>query len=116
MASPRQAPRPAPLLGEHTDEILAEELGLSPAEIGALHDAEHCCWPDEHPVSELDLTGLGLTNQQDSTLPAEHAQMLAATLNATFDPNGALPLLWHWAFFNPISGNRRTRPRRSSTS
>jgi 2-methylfumaryl-CoA isomerase len=38
-ASPRQAPRPAPLLGEHTDEILAEELGLSAAEIGALHDA-----------------------------------------------------------------------------
>jgi 2-methylfumaryl-CoA isomerase len=38
-ASPRQAPLPAPLLGEHTDEILAEELGLSSAEIGALHDA-----------------------------------------------------------------------------
>jgi 2-methylfumaryl-CoA isomerase len=27
------------LLGEHTDEILAEELGLSAAEIGDLHDA-----------------------------------------------------------------------------
>jgi 2-methylfumaryl-CoA isomerase len=26
-------------LGEHTDEILADELGLSAAEIGALHDA-----------------------------------------------------------------------------
>jgi 2-methylfumaryl-CoA isomerase len=38
-ASPRRAPLPAPLLGEHTDEILAEELGLSSAEIGALHDA-----------------------------------------------------------------------------
>jgi 2-methylfumaryl-CoA isomerase len=38
-ASSRQAPRPAPLLGEHTDEILAGELGLSSAEIGALHDA-----------------------------------------------------------------------------
>lgn len=31
-------PTPAPRLGEHTDEILAEELGLSAAEIGVLHD------------------------------------------------------------------------------
>ncbi|WP_233509853.1 CoA transferase [Actinomadura craniellae] len=29
----------APLLGEHTDEILTGVLGLSPAEIGRLHDA-----------------------------------------------------------------------------
>ncbi|MFP6626559.1 MAG: aldolase/citrate lyase family protein [Deltaproteobacteria bacterium] len=28
----------APLLGEHTDEILAEILDMSEAEIGALHD------------------------------------------------------------------------------
>lgn len=37
-AAPRQAPRPAPLLGEHTDEILADVLGLSSREIGVLHD------------------------------------------------------------------------------
>ena len=30
--------RRAPLLGEHTDEILAERLGLSGTEIGRLHD------------------------------------------------------------------------------
>ena len=30
--------RRAPLLGEHTDEILAEVLSLSEAEIGRLHD------------------------------------------------------------------------------
>ena len=30
---------PAPRLGEHTDQILAEELRLSAAEIGRLHDA-----------------------------------------------------------------------------
>jgi 2-methylfumaryl-CoA isomerase len=30
---------PAPRLGEHTDEILLDELGLSSAEVGALHDA-----------------------------------------------------------------------------
>lgn len=35
----RSTPQPAPLLGEHTDEVLSEVLGLSPAEIGALHDA-----------------------------------------------------------------------------
>ena len=29
---------PAPLLGEHTDQILAEDLGLSHNEIGLLHD------------------------------------------------------------------------------
>jgi 2-methylfumaryl-CoA isomerase len=29
---------PAPRLGEHTDEVLAQVLGLSAAEIGALHD------------------------------------------------------------------------------
>jgi len=30
--------RPAPRLGEHTDEILLDVLGLSEAELGALHD------------------------------------------------------------------------------
>jgi 2-methylfumaryl-CoA isomerase len=37
-ASPRLAPRPAPVLGEHTDIVLAEVLGLPSAEIGRLHD------------------------------------------------------------------------------
>ena len=32
-------PAPAPRLGQHTDEILAECLGLSSTEIGRLHDA-----------------------------------------------------------------------------
>ena len=35
----RLPPRPAPRLGEHTDAVLAELLGLSAAEIGRLHDA-----------------------------------------------------------------------------
>jgi len=35
----RPAVRRAPLLGEHTEEILAEVLGLSATEIGRLHDA-----------------------------------------------------------------------------
>jgi len=37
-AVPRVPVRPAPLLGEHTEQVLAEILGLSPAEIGRLHD------------------------------------------------------------------------------
>jgi 2-methylfumaryl-CoA isomerase len=31
--------KPAPRLGEHTDEVLADVLGMSSAEIGRLHDA-----------------------------------------------------------------------------
>jgi 2-methylfumaryl-CoA isomerase len=38
-AAPRQPTRPAPLLGEHTDQVLGEVLGLGAAEIGRLHDA-----------------------------------------------------------------------------
>lgn len=38
-AAARSAPRPAPMLGAHTDEILADVLDLSGGEIGALHDA-----------------------------------------------------------------------------
>src|SRR5580704_13343956 len=38
-AAPRVPPRPAPLLGEHTDRVLSEVLGLPAGEIGRLHDA-----------------------------------------------------------------------------
>jgi 2-methylfumaryl-CoA isomerase len=34
----REAPRAAPTLGQHTDEILSAVLGLSDGEIGKLHD------------------------------------------------------------------------------
>jgi len=37
-AVPRRDPVPAPLLGEHTEQILTDELGLSSAEVGALFD------------------------------------------------------------------------------
>ena len=36
--NPRPDPRPAPRLGEHSDAVLAEVLGLSAAAIGKLHD------------------------------------------------------------------------------
>ncbi len=37
-ACERLAPRPAPTLGEHTEEVLADLLGMSGTEIGRLHD------------------------------------------------------------------------------
>jgi len=37
-AVPRLAARPAPGLGQHTDEVLASVLGLGEAEIAGLHD------------------------------------------------------------------------------
>jgi 2-methylfumaryl-CoA isomerase len=36
---PRLAVQPAPKLGQHTDEVLADVLGMSSGEIGKLHDA-----------------------------------------------------------------------------
>lgn len=36
---PRRAPVRAPILGEHTDQVLAEVLGLGDGAIGRLHDA-----------------------------------------------------------------------------
>jgi 2-methylfumaryl-CoA isomerase len=39
-AAGRLPARRAPLLGEHTEEILADVLGLSQGEIGRLFDAE----------------------------------------------------------------------------
>lgn len=41
----RLPPRPAPRLGEHTDEILATLLGLPEGEIGRLHDAKVVAGP-----------------------------------------------------------------------
>lgn len=45
-AAPRLDPMRAPLLGEHTDEILASVLGLSDGQIGQLHDTGIVAGPD----------------------------------------------------------------------
>ena len=37
-AMPREAPRRTPVLGEHTDQVLAEVLGLSDGAIGKLRE------------------------------------------------------------------------------
>jgi 2-methylfumaryl-CoA isomerase len=44
--APRPDPRAAPRLGEHSDAVLAEVLGLSAAAIGALHDSGVVAGPD----------------------------------------------------------------------
>jgi 2-methylfumaryl-CoA isomerase len=45
-AEPRLPARPAPRLGEHTDAVLSDVLGLSLAEIGRLHDERVVAGPD----------------------------------------------------------------------
>ena len=49
--SARVPVRRAPLLGEHTDEVLAEELRLSAAEIGRLHDEGVVAGPERTAAS-----------------------------------------------------------------
>jgi 2-methylfumaryl-CoA isomerase len=44
-AVPREAPRPAPMLGQHTDEILSGILGLPSHEIARLHDEKIVAGP-----------------------------------------------------------------------
>jgi 2-methylfumaryl-CoA isomerase len=41
----RVPPKPAPELGQHTDEILSEVLGLPSTEIGRLHDRKIIAGP-----------------------------------------------------------------------
>jgi len=48
-ASPRVPVRPAPMLGQHTDQILAEILSLDSAAIGRLHDAGIVAGPEAAP-------------------------------------------------------------------
>ena len=45
-AMPRQPTLPAPRLGEHTDAVLSDVLGLTAAEIARLHDAAIIAGPD----------------------------------------------------------------------
>jgi len=45
-ASPREPTRPAPRLGEHTDQVLSEVLGLPAREIARLHEAGITAGPE----------------------------------------------------------------------
>jgi 2-methylfumaryl-CoA isomerase len=41
---------PAPVLGQHTDEILMDVLRLDAASVGRLHDAGVVAGPDRDPL------------------------------------------------------------------
>src|SRR5690242_7394187 len=45
-AAPRQPTRPAPRLGEHTDQVLSEVLGLPAREVARLHEAGIAAGPE----------------------------------------------------------------------
>jgi 2-methylfumaryl-CoA isomerase len=45
--SPRETPVRAPILGEHTDQVLADVLGLGDGQIGKLRDAKIIAGPAE---------------------------------------------------------------------
>lgn len=47
----RQQTPPAPMLGTHTDDVLAQVLGLSAAAIGALHDRGIVAGPERDPTA-----------------------------------------------------------------
>jgi 2-methylfumaryl-CoA isomerase len=49
-AMERQVTTPAPRLGDHTDEVLHEVLGLDGAAIGRLHDAGVVAGPQKDPT------------------------------------------------------------------
>jgi 2-methylfumaryl-CoA isomerase len=48
--APRRAERAAPLLGQHTDEVLLQVLGLGEAELGRLHDDGVVAGPGAEPA------------------------------------------------------------------
>jgi 3-methylfumaryl-CoA hydratase len=61
-------------------------------------------------VSDLSLAELGLPTESTSLVPAEDVHKLAATLDLSLRPNQPLPLLWHWAFFNPVADTSSLGP------
>jgi 2-methylfumaryl-CoA isomerase len=52
-AQPRGPLRPAPLVGQHTDEVLQDVLGLDSATLGRLHDAQIIAGPEWDPTQPL---------------------------------------------------------------
>jgi 3-methylfumaryl-CoA hydratase len=61
-------------------------------------------------MTDLSLAELGLPEESTSVLPAEDVQKLAATLDVQFPAGRPLPLLWHWAFFNPVAATADLGP------
>jgi len=53
----RNATQPAPLLGEHTDEVLQEVLGLDTPVLGRLHDSGIVAGPERDPAVQSSAPG-----------------------------------------------------------
>ena len=77
-ACDRAAPRPAPLLGEHTEEILAEDLGLSVTEIGEA-PRQREPWPDHDENRSVDDDRSLTRRSRSSRTPTLTAQQRSCT-------------------------------------
>ena len=105
----RRCRRPAPLLGTHTDEVLADVLGLSTAEIGRLHDdgarrVRRRGEPeDERAPSRSSPTPASPPEATDADLarPRPRSSPSCSTPTRRVLDGGALPRPWHWACFLP---------------
>ena len=113
---PPVAPLPAPLLGTHTDEVLADVLGHVDARRSAVCTTTGWWRRRAVGVTEPVLADAGFTPSATSTIDPDQMALLAATLDA--DPRaleaGEVPLPWHWACFRPGRAHRRARRRRPS--
>ena len=101
----RDGPRPAPRLGEHTEQILADDLGLSAGEIAAL------ARPRRRGRAGVSLRAArlrprvvararrGRPRPSPRRAHRRHARRTPVVPRA----GDVLPALWHWAFFTPTT-------------
>ncbi len=61
-------------------------------------------------MTDLTLDDLGLAETSISRVASDHAQLIAATLDEAPAPEHTLPLLWHWAYFNPVVSSAELGP------
>ena len=109
---PDDPPAPAPLLGTHTDEMLGDVLGLSPGEIGRLHD-DGLVAARRSPRSAMSARVHARRRRAsppcsiDASLPSRpRGWPRASTPTPAVLDAGTLPPLWHWACFPPLRADR----------
>lgn len=98
-AVPRVPPQPAPPLGGHTDEVLAQVLGQGPPQT-----AQQAAAGIEHLRQWV-----GRSETSQETLALEPALRFIATLDdevTQLRAHDALPPLWHWLYFLPDAQTR----------
>ena len=61
-------------------------------------------------MTDLTLDDLGLAETSISRVASDHSQLVAATLDEIPAPARTLPLLWHWAYFNPVVSSAELGP------